>query len=177
MPRSSAEVIAGVGLLYAGPLATTAPTNATTALNAGFREIGYTDKGATISSEVTVEEIEVAEELAPIKFVQGKRTAKIAFEMAQTSIENLALALNLGAAFDPTATTVSPPDAGEELSISIVLQTEQGARWYFPSAKNGAAFELARQKTGKTLIGVEFNVEKLALKELFYVWPNTDGLI
>jgi hypothetical protein len=177
MARSAAEVIAGVGLLYVAPLATAAPTNATTALATNFREVGYTDAGATISSEVTIDEIEVAEELSPIKFVQSKRTAKVSFAMAQAVVENMALALNLGAAFSPTSTSIAPPDPGEDLSISLVLQTEQGARWYFPSCKNGGTFEIARQKTGKTLLGVEFNVEKLALTDLFTVFPNADGLI
>lgn len=132
---------------------------------------------STISTEISVEEIEVAEELEPVKYVQGKRTGTLAFAMAQASRQNLALAFNLGADAANGTTALDPPAPGGEVSVSFVLQTNQGARWYFPSGKNGGTFEMSRAKSGKTLIGVEFNLEKLTNLPLFRVFPASGGLV
>lgn len=175
--KDSNDVVAGVGTLYVAPLGTAEPISATATLDSAWREIGYTDTGATISSEVTVEAIEVAEEYEPIKYVQTSRTGTLSFAMAQATVSNLALALNLGATIADNVPYIEPPSPGDDLSVMLLLDTEQGGRWLFYSGKNGSNLELARQKTGKTLIPVEFSIEKVTGKALFRVYPNANGLI
>lgn len=170
-------VQAGVGKLYVAPLGTTTPTNATATLAAGWREIGYTDTGATIGTETETEEIEVAEEYSPIRTRITKISGTLEFQMAQVTAKNLALALNLGANVSDNITSVAPPDAGEDISVMLLLQTTQGARWVFYSGKNSAGLSLERVKTGKTLIPVTFAIEKVTGHNLFDVFPNADGLV
>ncbi len=175
--RDTDLVQAGVGLLYVAPLGTTTPTNATATLDPAWREIGYTDTGATIGTETETEEIEVAEETSPIRTVVTKITGSLEFAMAQATASNLALALNLGADVDDNVSSVAPPEAGEDVSVMLLLQSTQGARWVFYSGKNSAGLSLERVKTGKTLIPVTFAIEKVTGKNLFDVFPSPEGLI
>jgi hypothetical protein len=178
MARDPDGVIAGVGLLYVAPLSATAPVSATSTRDVSFREVGYTEAGATINTSVETEDLEVAEELEPIGTSTTRRSGAVSFEMAQATADNLALALNLGADIpllgsDP----IEPPDPDEEVYISLMLETNQGARWYFPKVKNGAEFSMARAKTGKTLIAVEMSLYKVVGRKLFSVWRGTGGAI
>jgi len=176
MARDTTQVIAGVGLLYVAPIGTTEPTSATATLGTPWREVGYTEAGATISTEITSEDIEVAEESEPIGTATSKRTATLAFAMAQTSRENLALALNMG--IQPNdATAIEPPDASEEVFIMGALRTDQGALWLFRKMKNAGTTDLARAKTGKTLLGVTFTLFKPTGLKQFKVFPTADGLV
>ncbi len=176
MARNANQVIAGVGLLYVAPIGTAEPTSATAALDPAYREVGYTDAGATISTEITTEAIEVAEELEPIGNATSSRTATLAFAMAQASRENLALALNRGIQAND-ATALEPPDAAEEKYVMGALRTDQGALWLFRKMKNTGSFELPRAKTGKTLISVTFTLFKPTGAKQFTVFPNASGLI
>lgn len=178
MARNSDEVQSGAGLLYAAPLGTAEPTSATASLDAAFREVGYTEEGPTFTYEVENEGLFVAEEFDPIRYQTTNRTGTIKFDIAQLSIENLALALNLGADFSHTATSIEPPDPGSELRIIIVHQTEQGARWVFRKCINASSIEMPRKKApDKGLIPVEFRLEKPTGQAPFIALPNANGLV
>ncbi len=170
-------VQAGVGKLYVAALGTTAPTNATATIPDGWRGIGYTDAGATIGTETETEEIEVAEEYSPIRTVVTKISGTLEFSMAQATASNLALALNLGPNVSDDISVVSPPVAGADVSVMLMLDTAQGARWIFYSGKNSSGLSLERVKTGKTLIPVTFAIEKVTGKNLFDVFPSSEGLV
>lgn len=176
MPRNANQVIAGVGLLYVAPIGTAEPTSATASLGSPWREVGYTEAGATISTEITTENIEVAEELEPVGVATSSRNATVSFGMAQTTRENLALALNLGIQAN-NDTPIEPPDASEEVYVMGALKTDQGALWLFRKMKNSGNFELARAKTGKTLITVTFTLYKPTGLKQFKVFPTATGLI
>ena len=177
-PYKEADLVqAGVGTLYVAPLATATPTNATATIPAGWREIGYTDTGATIGTETETEEIEVAEEQSPIRTVITKITGSVEFAMAQVTASNLALALNLGASVPDNVSSVAPPVAGADESVMLMLDSAQGARWIFYSGKNSSGLSLERVKTGKTLIPVTFAIEKVTGKNLFDVFPSSEGLV
>ncbi len=170
-------VQAGVGTLYVADLGTAVPTSASGTIPNGWREIGYTDTGATIGTETETEEIEVAEEASPIRTVVIKISGTLEFAMAQVTAKNLALALNLGANVSDSSTSIAPPEAGEDVSVMLMLDSAQGARWIFYSGKNSGGLSLERVKTGKTLIPVTFSIEKVTGQNLFDVLPGPGGLI
>ena len=86
----------GPGLLYYAPLGTALPTDHTTALNAAFLEIGYTDEGSELSFEVSSEPVEVAESLDPVLYRTTGRNGGVTFAMAENTARNLTLAFNGG---------------------------------------------------------------------------------
>lgn len=175
--KSANLVDAGVGLLYVAPIGTTEPTDASGTLDTAWREVGYTEAGATITTETTYEAIEVAEELEPIRYEPTARTTTLAFEMAQATAKNLGLALNKGANVSDTIASLGPPALGADVSVMLCLNTEQGARWLFYSGKNSGALEIQRVKNGKTLIPASFNIEKVTGKDHFTVFPGPNGFV
>lgn len=171
MAKNSNKIVAGVGEIFIAPLNTTAPASATATLDAAFVSIGYTEAGATLSFERTVEDLEVAEEMAPVGHYETKQSGKFTFEAAQVTADIISLALNAGVVSATSTAHITPPDYASQSSVSIVLQTSQGARYYIPSARNVGAFERKSAKTGKTLIAFEYAMEKTTDAALFTAMP------
>ena len=141
-----------------------------------FDPVGYTEAGSTFSYEVTSEGIEVAEELEEINTQRTKATATVAFAFAEATARNLLIALNGGVS---APTSVTPVDFASEERVSIVLDTDSGARWNFPKCYSSGSIQLANTKAPqKRLIQVTFKLEKPAgALELFEVFPDANGLI
>lgn len=176
MPNAAAVQL-GPGKLFVAALGTPEPTSATAALDAAYREIGYTEEGNTFTYSVDTEDIEVDEELDPVRIVVTGRSGSVAFAMAESTRRNLALALNAGAAAANDGTAFEPPTPGTELRVSVVLDTASGARWLFRQCFQSGEIEMRRQKGSKTTIGAEFRLEKPSNAAPFKVFPTADGLI
>jgi hypothetical protein len=173
----SGNVDLGPGLLYVAPLGTAEPTSASAALPSAWREIGYTEQGNAFTSETTSEPVEVAEELDPIRYVNTRRLSSIAFEMAEVTRQNLALALNVGAN-EATSGSLEPPDSTAEVRVMIVFDTDSGARWVLRQCYQSGTVELASRKAPqKRLIASNFRLEKPTGATSFIVFPNADGLV
>ncbi|MFN2166827.1 MAG: hypothetical protein ACK2U9_11275 [Anaerolineae bacterium] len=65
---------------------------ASTALPSAWRAVGYTEDGTTITTELTNEEIEVAEEYDPVLYVMTKRKVMLSVQMAEATRRMLVLA-------------------------------------------------------------------------------------
>lgn len=173
------------GRLYVAALGTTEPTNNTTALPSAWRPVGYTDQGSAFSSQLTNTEVEVAEEIDPILYFLSKRTNALALAMAESTRQNLALALAdpVGAMAANSNAAYEPPeidDLGAVMLVHDTLDTPGAAnvRWLFRQAKAGGNIELKRGKApAKRLIAVTFNLERPAGLAPYKVFPNSDGLI
>ncbi len=113
-----AAVKVGPGLLYVAPIGTTEPTTGSAALPSAWVAIGYTDNGSMFNSELSFEEIEVEEELDPIRTTATKRVTTVDFEMAEINATHLAIAFNGGTRsnFWPMApSTASSPSSPRRL--------------------------------------------------------------
>lgn len=154
------EVVVGPGLLYVAPLGTAEPTTGSGALPSAWTAIGYTDDGTAFSYETSFEDIEVEEELDPIRKVATGRAVSLGFAMAQISAQNLSIAANGGTIGSPTAgfVTFDPPELGEENSIMIVWDADDGQeRILIRKAINTESVEEARKKApDKATIPVKF---------------------
>lgn len=174
----------GPGRLYVAPLGTTEPVSASATLDAAFWAVGYTQDGTTVSTEITSEAIEVAEELDPIAYEQTKRTTKLSVQMAEMTKKRLALALGSGAGQTDNAAGFEFPDAGDILDVIIVWDSEEtpsatNRRWIFRRCSPAGTVSTQRQKApNKALLPVEFNCAKPdASTKAVKVFPNSSGRV
>lgn len=176
---TSANVLLGPGLLYVAPVATTEPTNASTALpSADWRAVGYTEDGTTFTYEITNEAIEVEEEFDPVFYRTTGRMGTVAFQMAEITRQNLALAVNLGADAANNAASLEPPAPNSEVRVKVALDTDDGARWIWRQCLQASSIEIARKKApDKTLLPVEFRLEKPTGVQPWIVFPNATALV
>lgn len=187
MAFSGTPVKTAPGLIYVAPTGTTEPTTASAALPSAWRPVGYTEEGITISYGINNEPIEVAEEFDPLRYETTSREGSVAWSMAEVSRQNLALALNQGAAAASTG-SLEPPAPGAELRVMIALDTggtsttanasqpTTGARWIFRQAIQAEAIEIGRSKApDKALIPVNFRLEKPSGSQPFIVFPDANG--
>lgn len=178
-----ANVDYGPGWVYVAPIGTTEPADASTALPSAWRAVGYTESGNSRGTEITAEDIEVAEELEPIITVETKRLTTITFDMAEVTRGNLALALNAGANVATSAASLDPPALGASVDVMIVWDSlatvsASNIRWIFRKCRNVSNIEVqSRKAPQKGLIPVSFRCNKPTGAEAFRVFPNSAGLI
>jgi hypothetical protein len=174
------DVQLGAGVLYVAPLATADPDDAADVTGgSAWREVGWTEDGSTINFETTSERIFVEEEFNPVKTAVTEVVATVAFVMAQSTRQNLALALNLGADEVNDDTMLEPPVPGQEDRIKLVQITDAGAVWIFRRAFQTGSIELSNQKAPDyKKIPVTFDLEAPgAGVKPWAVIPTEDGLI
>lgn len=176
MSGTPSNVVLGAGVFSVAPLGSTMPTDATTALDAAFRDVGYTDGGVTIAYGITNEPIPVDQEFYPVAHKTTAISASVRVPMAEATVKNLALAMNAGA--NATNGAFEPPDPGSEVRVIGVLQTENGARWLFRQIFQSGSLEIRNAKAPeKKIITVEFRLEKPSGAKPFKVFPATDYTI
>lgn len=181
------NVVIGPGRLWVAPVGTTAPTSASAALDPAFWAVGYTEEGTTVSIELTTEEIMVAEELDPIRYVNSARSTTIALAMAEMSRKRLALASGLGGGYVDSAAALDALDVATEENTPVMLVwdseetaagNDQNRRWVFYSAYQTGAVSVSRQKApAKSTLPVEFKAAKTTGNPLYRAFPNADGLV
>ncbi len=176
----------GPGRLWIAPLGTSEPTNGSSALDAAFVAVGYTEEGSSFTFDRSFEDIEVAEELEPVDTVNNKTVTMMSFAMAEVTRRNLLAALKGFAGETNSATKVSAPAAGSEVAFMVVWDKAETAagnsanvRWLFRRVKSKGSIEVALQKSpNKALIPVEFQVLVPSSGDPAWdCWPDADGLV
>lgn len=182
---NTANVHIGPGRLWYAPIGTAEPTSASAALPSAWTAVGYTEEGSEVAIELTVDEVEVAEELDPILYVNSKRTTTLSLQLAEATRKRLALVMGYGAGEDDSAAALEPPTVGSEVGVMLVWDSQEDAdgnddniRWIFRQAKPSGSVTLARRKSPeKSTIPVDFLIEKPASATPFKIFPNADGNI
>lgn len=183
------QVKVGPGTLYAAPLGTAEPTGVSGAWPTGWTALGYTTKGSTFEFQPTLAAVEVEEEYWPVRNVIEKYSGKFTFVLAQTTRQNLMLALNNGIGTSVNATNegttgpflwAEPPNPGTEKSIMLGWDSlPEGAtsgttpfgRFVARSCIQGGPIKMTHQKGAtKTTYSVEFMLQKPAGKAPFRMW-------
>jgi hypothetical protein len=170
-----AAVKVGPGLIYVAPIGTSEPTTVSAALPSAWTAIGYTESGSTFSSTTTFDDIEVAEELDPIRTVASKRITTFKFEMAEINAQNWSVAFNGGTIGSPTSgyVTFEPPALGAEQRLMLVWSSDDAQeRLLCRRVLQVGSVETARQKSpNKALIPAEFRLEvPLDGSKIFKLW-------
>ncbi len=130
MPKDKGSVHVGPADIYSAPVGTVFPDDFDTP-SAPWAHVGYTDAGATITADKEQTDIEVDQEVDPIRTIVTRRRATIATTFAQMEAALLKLAYGGG-----TVTPIDPdsnpgtgdeydeyvaPEAGENDEISLII--------------------------------------------------------
>jgi hypothetical protein len=162
----------GPGTLYVAQVGSTEPTDVTTALNAAWKEVGYTAEGSEISIDMSTDPVDVAEEIDPVFSVIGGRTVSVKFAMVENTARNLTIAMN-GGTLTTTAgvTKYEPPAPGSATRVALLFQSEDSQeRWIFRQCFQSGSVAIGRRKgADKATIPVEMRAEKVTGKTSFTV--------
>ena len=160
MPGNPSKVRVGPGWLKIAPLGTAVPADLTTAWNAAFVDLGYTNEGSTFTFTPSFEAVEVAEENEPISYEKTGQEIQLAFEAAETTARNLQLAFNGGTITTGTGIVTFEPPAPDAVATYVMIGWESfdaKERWVFRKCLQTGASEMARQKApNKTTIPMTF---------------------
>lgn len=158
-----AAVKVGPGLIYVAPIGTTEPTNGTATLPSAWLPVGYTEEGHTFTPETTLENVEVAEELDPVKVVATKRESMFEFSCAEFTVTNLAIAYNGGTIGSPAngLVDIEPPDLGDEARLMVMWQSDEldSALLLRRVVSAGAIAQQRKKAPDKVLIPIQFRLE------------------
>lgn len=160
------------GFLLWAPLGTAEPAH--TVAGGVFTDVwptewvvlGATEEGHAFSWSTSTEQIEVAEFLDPIKYVETGRTGSLAFALASITMANLKRALNGGTVTTTgsaatTMATYTPPKLGESTRCMVGWESQDSTeRLIAFQAFNTGSVEIARRKgAAKATIPVEYALE------------------
>lgn len=163
------------GKLYIAPLkdglgaATAEPLAHNDAWPAGWVPLGYTDEGSVFNYELSVDNVEVAEELDPLARVTTGRDASIEFALAEITLKNLTIAFNGGIIADADTDAdweFEPPDLGNETRVMIGWDAynafaDNDLRMIFRRCLQGGSIGMENRKgTTKSVIAANFQLEK-----------------
>lgn len=157
----------GPGKLYVGAEGSTEPSDLTTALNAAWKLVGYTDNGHTFTRTPSYENIEVAESLLPIAKVQTGIDETLEFAYAELIAANLQTVLN-GATITPSGTGPTAIDKVEPLAFgatetrtAILWEADdKSERWVWRRCIQTGAMAINRQRgAAKATIPATFSLE------------------
>ena len=173
-----AGVKIGPGLLYMAPIGTAEPTTGSGALPSAWIPLGYTDEGSEFTFETTFEDVNVAEELDPVKIVATGRMTSVKFSLAEITARNLQAAMNGGAIGAPAGGFVAfePPDLGQEVRKMIVWQADDNEeRWLLRRVLQVGSIVIPRKKApAKAVIPAEFRTEvPTDGSPIFKAWINS----
>lgn len=148
----------GPGRWYRAPLGTAEPVSASAALPSGtWIPIGYTEDGSEIATDLTTEDIEVAEELDPVDTLATKRTTTITINCAESSVANMATALGGDVSRTNTAVAYEFPDPADIVGFILVWDSQEdptatgpdgatNSRWLFRNCKPSGSGSTANRK-------------------------------
>ena len=111
MPKDKDQVLVGVGALYVAPVGEPFPSHFATP-SGNWYHVGYTDGGVTVEYATEEVEIEVDQELDPVKIMETGRSLTVAATLAQINSRLLQEAFAGG-----TITPIDPdgiPNSGDE---------------------------------------------------------------
>lgn len=181
MARDSLEVLVGTGTLYLAPIGTAFPANPTVTPSAPLEDVGYSEEGWTFVADRTLENVEVAEEVDPLRRLKTAQSLSIRGAAAQASLENLQLALGGGTITpnDPAAgfRRYTPPSSSafDEYVALFRVEAPPGDGTKFrdircPRVVSVAAVEMSHAKAPqKTLIAMEFGLLVPSVGDIFDV--------
>ena len=170
MARDPLEVLVGTGTMYLAPQGEAFPTNPATAVAGNFEDVGYSEEGWAFVADRTFENVDVAEEVDPLRVLKTAQELRFRGTFAQASFENLQIALGGGTitTSDPSAgyRRYTPPASDEQDEYTILFRTNappgDGTKlrdFRIPRAISSGAIEMPHAKApGKTVIAADFRL-------------------
>lgn len=184
MAKVKEDVWVGMGEFFVAPLGTPLPEDFDShlALTAPWVNVGYTADGLTKDYSTDQTEIEVDQEVDPIRTIVTKRNITLATNLAQVTAENMVLAFGGGTVtpMDPDTTPGSgdeydeytPPEVGEDQEIMLIFdgqdivgEVTRKIRVIVQSAKREGTSSIQFKKGDKAGISVTWRALKPSLVE------------
>ena len=142
-----------------------------TGMTVSWDEVGYSEDGWTLEVDKTFEDVMVAEELDPIKTLKSAQEVRLTGELAQASLDNLAVAMGGGTVAEDTVNYAAgggyfkytPPATDGFTEYALVLHADGKAgadrQFHIPRAVNTGSFAMAHQKAPqKVTLATEFKL-------------------
>jgi len=150
------------------PVPTPEPDTETEPWGPEWVPLGYTDEGSVFNYEISIDNVEVAEELDPIARVTTGRDASIEFALAEITKRNLNIAFNGGiiTGGGGASWVFEPPELGDEQRVMIGWDAftdpaRNDLRMIFRRCLQGGSIGMENRKgTQKQLIASSFQLEK-----------------
>lgn len=162
MANDSSEVrLAPGGTVYTGATTTTAPTDATTSLNAGFVGLGYlSDAGVTAQPKVSTNDVMAWQSMVPVKTTLKSIGLTLKFDLLQINGATTGLYF-FGASWTVSATpvlTVSSNPSTDFRSLVIEWVDDVGSQYrlYVPKGLVTDRDNLKIDRNDATAMGVTF---------------------
>jgi hypothetical protein len=155
----------GPGLLYVAPTGSAEPTDLAAAWPSGWLNPGYTAEGTKVTIETKFEDVEVAEELDPVKIVATARSIMLALALAEITATNLKRTFNGGTITAGSGCVYyDPPALGAETRVMFGWQSDDAQeRWIFRQCIQTGKVEIDRKKApNKAILPGEYRLEKPA---------------
>jgi hypothetical protein len=176
----------GPGRLHYAPLGTAEPASATAVLPSAWRPVGYTEDGTEVTTNITSEDILVAEEFDPIDNVMTARSSVVNVTMAEARKSNLMLALGGDGTTADDGNGFAFPDAATIPGVMLIWDsdladtpTASNRRWIFRKVKPSGNVSVVRRKApAKNSISASLTAVKPdATLDAVWVFPNANGEI
>lgn len=126
-------VVAANGFVATAPVGSTLPTDATTALDAAFTELGYINEdGVSFAPDVTIDDLPAWQSLSPIRTLLTNYIIEVSFGLMEWIEDNLKLAFGGGVFTDNGDGTWDYllPLPGERAPFAMVIEGQDGANRY-----------------------------------------------
>lgn len=144
--------VPGNGHLYAGPVGTTAPTDATTALNSAFVEMGYiTEDGTSTTPSTDTQTIRGWQSIYALRYAIVGRDLRIALSLMEVNKDTVGVWSQGGVTTGgPTAWKVVPPTAETVDARAWVMEGIDGSRTYRFYVPSGLVLDSGEWKWSRT---------------------------
>ncbi len=149
--------VAITGAVYTAPTGTTAPTDASTSLDAAFKAVGYiSEDGVKEANDTENEEIKAWQNSDIVRKVITKNETSYAFTMIETNSAALGLFYGKTIAVGATDHIIGGTVTGKIAAVIDVIDGSQVIRRYIPSCEVTERGEVAL--TGTDALGYETTV-------------------
>lgn len=183
MALDSTEVrLAPMGHVYAAPVGTVLPTNATMALNASFKELGYIDEdGVSITPGVELTDIMAWQSAIPIKTTLDSVSFEVNFNMMQINQDTWGLYFFAGSwtnNFGQAKMVVSSNPGSQEKALIIEWtdDLQDNTRIVIPTAVLADRESLQLVRNNSAMTGVTFRALDSS-GTLAYVYSDNPDLV
>jgi len=125
-----------------------------------YRFLGYTEEGVTFDYGVSKVEVRVEEEVHAIRQSIDSATLKITANLAQSSLDNMAIAM-ADAVLAAGVLTIGD-GVDKEMSIRLIGKNENGLAktWIIPKAVASGSVAMSFRRNEKTLVPLELTALK-----------------
>ena len=181
MAIDTSEIRVGIsGSVYVAPTGSTAPDDATTALDAAFVDLGaLTEDGISLSPSRSVENIRAWQAAKAVRTVVTEDELQIGFSLMQWSDDTIALAFGGGtfSVANVTETKYVPPAAGTVDERSFVFEWVDGSvnnRLYVPRGMVTEVSEIQVTKTSAVELALTVEVLGSSPDDFEYYTDDTN---